>query len=456
MDCWREGEAVAAPAQEWRDLGAACRAEMLEINRRLETEGVSVAIVYGLEVIERCLQRMERMVDIIMAPHGAPRSAAIQELLTELVHAAHRDRSVRDLLRSNMQMLERKIVDRSGKTGEHYVATTPKEYRMIWVAAAGGGLLTVLTAAIKLTVGHSALPLFVIGLLSGLNYAVSFMLLHHLHLVLATKQPAMTAATLATLMRNRDRKTRLDSVVEFMLSISSSQVAAAIANVIVVFVGAFAFNAIWFLVLGRNYLAPTDAQHVFETLSPVNSGTVFYAALTGVILWAAAIIGGWFDNWSAYRRLPQGIADHPLGKRIGRERMVRAAGVVSRNMAGWGTNISLGFLLGMAPVIGLFFGLPIDVRHVTLSSGMLAFAGAGLDDWFTRSWFFLALAGVGTMFVLNLSVSFLLSLFMASRAYDIGPREMGVLGARLLRRFIRRPADFVVPRWKEKEEKRDG
>ena len=93
-----------------------------------------------------------------------------------------------------------------------------------------------------------------------------------------------------------------------------------------------------------------------------------------------------------------------------------------------------------------FLGLPIDVRHVTLSSGMLAFAGAGLRGWFTTGWFFWALAGVATMFVLNLSVSFFLSLYTASRAYDLERRELAVLGARLLRRFAQRPMDFVLPR----------
>ena len=34
--------------------------------------------------------------------------------------------------------------------------------------------------------------------------------------------------------------------------------------------------------------------------------------------------------------------------------------------------IVLGYLLGFAPEIGAFFGLPIEVRHVTLSSGTLA------------------------------------------------------------------------------------
>jgi site-specific recombinase len=136
--------------------------------------------------------------------------------------------------------------------------------------------------------------------------------------------------------------------------------------------------------------------------------------------------------------------------------MVRAAGIVSRSMSGWGTSVSLGFLLGLTPVIGRFLGLPIDVRHVTLSSGMLALAGSALQGWFTTAWFLWALAGVATMFVLNLSVSFFLSLYTATRAYGLPRRELPVLGARLLRRFVRHPLDFVLPKsFGEEEGKED-
>ena len=51
-----------------------------------------------------------------------------------------------------------------------------------------------------------------------------------------------------------------------------------------------------------------------------------------------------------------------------------------------------------------------------------------------------------TLFVLSLSVSFFLSLYTASRAYNLARRELAVLGARLLRRFVQHPLDFVLPR----------
>ena len=57
-------------------------------------------------------------------------------------------------------------------------------------------------------------------------------------------------------------------------------------------IGAFAFVHLWQFVLGRSFMTQEEASAVYTQLSPVNSGTVFYAALTGVILWLASVVGG--------------------------------------------------------------------------------------------------------------------------------------------------------------------
>jgi site-specific recombinase len=260
----------------------------------------------------------------------------------------------------------------------------------------------------------------------------------------------MTAAALGTIMREHQGSDRLDTIVTYAAQIVRSQLAAAIANVLLVALGAYAFSMLWQLAFGYTYLDREHAEHLLRTLSPVNSLTVWYAALTGVILWLASLIGGWFDNWAVYHRLPQAIAEHPLGGRVGRQRLVRLAGAVSRNMAGWGTNVSLGLMLGLAPAIGAFIGLPLDVRHVTLNSGMLALATAGLgDDWMVHGWFLLALAGVGTMFVLNLGVSFTLALHTATRAFGLPRGFLWAFFAALARRFAREPGRFILPPGRE-------
>jgi len=126
--------------------------------------------------------------------------------------------------------------------------------------------------------------------------------------------------------------------------------------------------------------------------------------------------------------------------------MMRWSESLSQNAAGWATNVSLGFMLGMTPSIGHFLGLPLDVRHVTLNSGILSLASASLGRrWFGEGMFLFGIAGVAVMFALNLSVSFLLSLATAARAYELPAAENKALLHALYRRFVDSPRDFFLP-----------
>jgi len=202
LEAWQRRRGLVPALASWRNDVAACRMVAADVHRHLENQGVNVEIVFALEIIERSLTRMELMAEIIARPHGPARSAAMQQLLARLVYFTFHDRRLRHLVNWNLSLLNRKIVERSGKTGEHYIAHTPKEYVRVWAASAGGGALTVFTAAIKLAIVGSGLALFQEGFAAGLNYAVSFLLLQAFDLMLATKQPAMTAATLANIIRD--------------------------------------------------------------------------------------------------------------------------------------------------------------------------------------------------------------------------------------------------------------
>jgi site-specific recombinase len=443
---WQQGCDLDALALEWRRELSSCRNEMRWIQHHLETTGVSVDIVYGLDVLQYCLRRMDNMLDIITARDEDQYAMTLHTFLTDLIQASLQDCSASYLAKASTKLLHRKIVDRSGQTGEHYIAQDREEYRHIWLAAAGGGVLTSFTAAFKMLILGLGLAPFLEGFGYGLNYAVSFILLQTFGLMLATKQPAMTAATLATIMRDQRGSARLDRIVDFMTKISHSQIAAAVSNVLVVSLAAYALVWCWRLIVGRRLLDFETAEHVYHTLSPLDSGTVIFAALTGVILWLSSLAGGWIENWAVYHRLPQALAEHRWGSRLGEARLQRLASHISHNIGGWGTNISLGMMLGMTPALGAFFGLPLDVRHVTLSTGTLALASASLDvEWYREGWFLRAIAGVAVMFVLNLGVSFLLSLITALRAYDVQRSEIVELGRRILQRLVNHPRDFILP-----------
>ena len=444
---WLDGADPSEAAARFRKVSGECRKEARVIEQHLESAGVSIDIVFSLEVIDRCLTRTALMTEIMETPAGPRRSRAVHRLLFRLFLSAAEDRSLRHLIGWNMQLLGRKIVDWSSETGEHYIARNLSEYRHIWVAAAGGGALTVGTAVVKTVIHTWHLPPLPEGLLYGLNYAVSFIGLQHLGLILATKQPAMTAARLAGIIRDSEGEDREDRIAATAAQLTSSQLAAAIGNVIVVGAGAALFSWLFLLVFNRPFMHEEEALETLRVMSPIDSMTIWYAALTGVVLWLASVAGGWFDNWCVYHRLPDGIALRPARTEWGRTMLRRGGEALSRHASGWGTNISLGFMLGMVPELGRFTGLPADVRHVTLNTGIVSLAAsAGAETGANQlAWLIRAAAGIGVMFVLNLSVSFACSLFSAARVYELPAGDVRGILKGIGKRLVRSPLEFV--RW---------
>ena len=445
MAAWYDG-GDPTEAARFRKISGECRKEARLIEQHLEGAGVSVDIVFSLEVIERCLTRTALMTEIIETPAGPKQSRAIHRLLFRLFLSTNDDRSISNLIGWNMQLLGRKIVDRASETGEHYIARNLREYRHIWLAAAGGGALTVGTAVVKTIIHGWHLPPLPEGLLYGLNYAVSFLGLQHLGLILATKQPAMTAARLAGIIRESEGEDREDRIAATAAQLTASQLAAAIANVAMVATGAGLFSWLFLTLAGRPFLEEKEALETLRVMSPIDSFTVWYAALTGIVLWLASVAGGWFDNWCVYHRLPDGIAQRPARTEWGRDMLQRAADALSRHASGWGTNVSLGFMLGMMPEFGRFTGLPVDVRHVTLNTGIVSLAAAGVvAESGGLAWLLRAGAGIAVMFVLNLSVSFACSLFSAARAYELPAGDVRGILKGIGMRLVRSPLQFV--RW---------
>jgi len=432
----------------WNEAVGRCREELYQVHVHMEDAGVSSTLVFDLRSIEATLDRMELLADFFV--HGEAQAdgsgAAGRSLLRALVRGRFEDTRLSYLFRQNLNLLARKTVERTGRGGEHSIAHTHAEYAGMWVAAAGGGFLTVFTAALKMKVLEGHFPLFVEGLFISLDYSVSFVLLQIFGFALATKQPSMTAATLAGIVRDNRGMARYSKIAEFAADICRTQLAAAFGNIITVCIGAVAFEKVWERLFKTHYLPQASAQHVYQTLHPFTSGTAIFAAFTGVILWMAAMIGGWFENFLVYHRIPEAIRQHPVGTRVGAGRLNRFADWLERNIAGWSTSISLGMLLGFSPVLARFFGISLDVRHVTLSTGTLALAAARFGtSSFRHGWFYYAVAGIGVTFILNLSVSFAIASIVALRAYDIPRREQLKIAGYIVRDFLQSPLAFVVP-----------
>jgi site-specific recombinase len=422
-----------------------CRAIVVAVLQALETRGVSVDVVYRVELITKSLDRMEQLIGQLARDPEAAADDSAPKLLARLVEDKLRDRNLVEIARTNLRLLARKIIERAGTTGEHYITVTRAEYRMMLVSAGGGGVLTTGTAALKFLIAAAKFAPFVEGALAAMNYAGSFIMMQLLGMTLATKQPSMTAAALAGALRQSDEHHDISELTTTIARITRSQFAAALGNLGMVIPACFGFDFAYQHVYGKHFLDEKTAEYVLHSLHPFESGTIFYAALTGVLLWASSVGAGWIENWAVYRRLPEAIAEHRIRRVIGRGVPRFFSRFFAKNISGFGGNTTLGVLLGMTPVMGKFFGLPLDVRHVTLSTGALTLGVCALGSHELREpGFLFAALGIGIIGILNFGVSFVLALTVALRAREVHTNIFRIFGA-VMKHFLRAPFSFFFP-----------
>jgi site-specific recombinase len=116
------------------------------------------------------------------------------------------------------------------------------------------------------------------------------------------------------------------------------------------------------------------------------------------------------------------------------------------HVSGLAANISLGLMLGVVPAFAAFFGLGLEVRHVTLSAGQVAAALAALGtESLATPGFWLAVAGVAVVGPINLGVSFYLAFRLALRAQAINDVNRRRIRAGIWHRVRRAPLSFLLP-----------
>jgi len=338
------------------------------------------------------------------------------------------------------------VAERSSETGEHYITRNRAEYRAMLRNAAGGGALTAVTTLLKFVVLGLGLSAFWSGFWAGVVYAASFVAIQLLHFTLATKQPAMTAPAMAAKLKDITDPTALEGFVDEVTHLVRSQVAAVLGNVAVVFPLVVLLSLALQGATGRPMIDAAKAQHVFASLALWGPSALF-AAFTGTLLFASSLIAGWVENWFVFHRLDSAIAWNPrIIARLGQARAQRWAAWWRANISGLAANVSLGMMLGLVPALLAFFGLPIEVRHITLSTGQLAAAVGNLGlGVMASSPFWLCVIGVLGTGALNLGVSFYLAFKVALRSRGIKlDDQRRVLGA-IWQRLRSAPRSFFLP-----------
>lgn len=442
-----QGNFDSTPEQELATLIAiketliACRHEVNSIIKHLDDKGLSIDIIFEIDLVERYLARFEYNLQLIDSE--ASLLAGTTNLIAQHLKGTH----LKPLFQNNFYLLSRSLVDRFSESGEHYITRNLAEYRQMFKSAAGGGVLTASTTVVKFFITKAQAPLFIEGIFHGLNYAGSFLTMSLLHFTLATKQPAMTAPALSSKLKSIKQRDQIQSFIDEVANLIRSQFIAAIGNVGLVIPTALLFHLGYQLVFGQPIIDQDYSSYMLSSLNPFSSLTLFYAALTGAILFLASVVAGYIENWFIYRKLDIALKNSvSLHALIGKSRTHKSSNWLKLNLSGMVGSLVLGFALAFAPILGKFFGLPIDIRHVTLSAGTWAIAASNLYvDSFPWFHFIGASLGIIVIGLLNFSVSFILALIVAVQAQKIRRSWVKEILKQTLLAIRQNPWYFLLP-----------
>jgi len=365
-----------------------------------------------------------------------------------VVRNQNRKNSVGEFLSQNMGLLAYQISEHGGRKGETFITKTRSEFNRLFLGAMGGGFIISFIAITKNLLGKITLAPFWQGVAYSTNYSIGFLLIQSTGSTLATKQPAFTASSVASSLDSSKLKGRpdLDNLAITVAQVSRSQIASFIGNLVIVFPLTYLLAMLFFKTTGIMIAEGDAAKALLQAQHPFKSLALLFACFTGFFLFLSGLIAGWVENYVVYAQLPQRIEQHPaLRHTLGKRQLNWLTRTFENNLGSIAGSVSLGFFLGMASFIGKTFGIPFDIRHITISAGNTAIGFFGLDQPVDWGYMSVILLGVAMIGFLNFFVSFGFAFFVAVKSRGIRLKEYPEFMGILWRYFRKNPLDFIRP-----------
>ncbi|MDR2121908.1 MAG: site-specific recombinase [Flavobacteriaceae bacterium] len=424
-----------------------CQIYLDNIINQKEKKGISLQITIKITCLRQQLERISILLHALHLLDNESLTFAMANITKNWLGFYSPKSSIINSFQSTIYILTSLVIWHNRQTGEKYITTTPKEYMQMFYSAMGGGFLVAVLCFIKAQMGMGTYAPFTQAMLYSFNYAWGFVAIYLMHWVLATKQPAMTAAALAHTL-NQDEKSVSDYK-EFgllFIRLFRSQFIAFIGNVLAVFVTAVLIFYLLSYSTGIELINLHKAEKFRGEVVNLDFKIFWYASIAGIFLFLSGLVSGLTENYTRYHNIPERLYNHPLLKKFVKEKKRRKWGNWYENkIGGISGNVFLGLCLGSAFLIGNFLGIPFDIRHITFSGGNYAMALCYFN--FDISWkeFLTGFVGIFGIGIFNFLVSFSLSLWVAMKSVNVPTKEMGKILYSALKLFIKNPICFFLP-----------
>ena len=408
--------------------------------------GISSKINQSLLKIRQQLRRIQDIIPILVVDNEEDILTNSKNLVSNtLKYNSHRN-NVRELIDDSTRLISHLITSHTAETGTHYIATSSKEYLKMFWKASGGGIIVGFLCIFKMMMSYSHGSEFSHAVLYSLNYAFGFIIIYLLGFTLATKQPAMTAATMAKVLSDESSSDKnYKEFANLVAKLSRTQFIAFVGNVLWSFPVSLAIIYGLDGLLAKNF-AVAKADKLLKDLNPIESKAILHACIAGFFLFISGIISGNISNSSIFNQVPERISQSPfLNQVIGAKNSNKLSDFYTKHWAGIISNFWFGIFLGVIAPLGVFLGLDLDIRHITFSAGNFALAlyGKGFDiDTYT---FVISLVTIFLIGAFNFIVSFGLSMLLAFRSRKVNFGELTIIYKTILKYFIKNPLRFFIP-----------
>ena len=408
--------------------------------------GISSKINQALLKIRQQLDRMSIILNLFVIDSPDDYLIKSRQLVFNILTFKSHKNNISDLVSDSTRLLSHLITTHTSEVGSHYITSSRKDYMKMFWKASGGGVIVGVLCVLKVLYGYGHGSEFSHAFLYCFNYAMGFIMIYLMNFTLATKQPAMTAATMArVLSEEQNTKKNYVDFAHLVSKLFRSQFIAFVGNVLLAFPVALAIIYGLEVILKQN-LAMDKAGKLLMDLNPFESKAILHACIAGFFLFISGIIAGNVSNNAVFFQIPKRIEKNPsLNYFLGPKIAKRLANYYAKNWGGIISNFWFGIFMGATAPIGLFFGLDLDIRHITFAAGNLALGLYGKDFNVTAYTFWISFVTVFLIGFFNFLVSFGLSMFLAFRSRKVNFGEVRLIIAEITRYFFRNPLRFFIP-----------
>ncbi len=407
--------------------------------------GISSKTNQSLLKIRQQLTRMSDIIKLFLINDEQDYLLNSKQLFFNILKYKSHKNNLRDLISDSTRLKSNLITNHTAETGTHYITSTFKSYMKMFWKASGGGVIVGALCVLKMLYSYVPASDFAHAFLFSMNYAMGFIMIYLMRFSLATKQPAMTAATMAKVLSEGNSRNTYIEFAHVVSQLFRSQFIAFVGNVLLSFPVSLLIIYGLEVLFKQNFAFEKSGKLLYD-LDPFHSKAILHACIAGVFLFISGVISGNLSNSSVFYQIPKRIAKNPfINYFFGQSFAKQLSVYYSKNWAGIISNFWFGVFLGATAPVGLFLGLDLDIRHITFAAGNFALGLYGKDFVISSSAFWIAFVTVFIIGFFNFAVSFGLSMLLAFRSRKVEMSEVKEIFREIFSYFLRNPFRFFFP-----------